>query len=37
MEISSTNLLLFSIALGLMAVAFALIYFSSTRKESRKH
>jgi hypothetical protein len=35
-EISSTNWLLSAIAGGLLAVAFALIYFASSRKTSRK-
>lgn len=34
-EISSTNWLLATIAAGLLAVAFALIYFGSTREKKR--
>ena len=35
-EISSTNLLLAAIAGGLIAVAFALIYFASSRDSKRR-
>jgi len=36
MELSSTNLLLATIAGGLLALSFALIYFASSRKESKR-
>ena len=35
-EVSSTNLLLFAVVGGLIAVAFAFIYFASTKKENKR-
>ena len=35
-EVSSTNLLLFAVVGGLIAVAFGLIYFGSTREGKKR-
>jgi len=37
MELSSTNLLLASIAAGLLALSFAIIYLASSKKTAKRH